>query len=229
MQLKKILIIFIIAGLIAAVKISGYDRYLTFTSLINSKEILTVYVNENFLISVVVFICVYIFVIALSIPGAVILTLAGGFLFSYWGIIYVITGATIGAALAFLTARNVLGDWIQNRYADKLKDFNREIKSNGPSYLLTLRFIPVFPFWLINLSAGISGVSLFTFIWTTFIGIIPGSAVYIYAGTQLGSIKNPGDIFSFRILMIFLLFTLLAIIPVVIKKIKNKPEGKNEN
>jgi uncharacterized membrane protein YdjX (TVP38/TMEM64 family) len=172
--------------------------------------------------------------VALSIPGATILTLTAGFLFGFFGIIYVNIGATIGAILAFLVARYLIGDWIQKRYGERFASFNREIAENGYNYLLTLRFIPLFPFFLVNIFAGITRVPLITYAWTTMVGIVPASFVYIYTGRQLGSIDHPGDILSWQIMLALVLLGLLVLSPVLIKKVMKKknretPEGQQKN
>ena len=165
---------------------------------------------------------------AFSLPGATILTLAAGYLFNFLiGAIYVNIGATTGAALAFLFARYVAGKSIQKKYADKLAKFNVELDKNGARYLLTLRFIPLFPFFLINIFAGLTNIPLRTFIWTTSLGILPGSLVYAYAGQQLGTIKSVGDIFTGKVLAAFLLLAAFALVPIVYNKFK-KIKQKNE-
>jgi uncharacterized membrane protein YdjX (TVP38/TMEM64 family) len=152
-----------------------------------------------------------------------VLTLSGGFLFgALLGTLYVNAGATTGATLAFLFCRYAAGDWIQEKYLDKLITFNRELSENGYRYLLALRLIPLFPFFLINAGAGLTKIPLRTFVWTTSLGILPGSFVYAFAGKQLGSIESMGDIFSTEILIAFSLLALLVLVPVVVKYSKRK-------
>jgi uncharacterized membrane protein YdjX (TVP38/TMEM64 family) len=169
------------------------------------------------------YIGIYIVVVALSIPGATILTLGGGFLFGVlWGVIYVNAGATTGATLAFLFCRYVAGEWVQNKYQDKLNNFNRELSKNGYRYLLALRLVPVFPFFLINICAGLTKIPLRTFVWTTSLGILPGSLVYAFAGSQLSAIESVEDIFSAKILSAFILLALFVIFPVLFNYIKRR-------
>ena len=174
-----------------------------------------------------IFVLIYIAAVALSIPGATILTLTAGFLFGFIGVIYVNIGASAGAVLAFLAARYLIGDWVQRRYGEKLASFNKEIAENGYNYLLTLRFIPLFPFFLINIFAGLTRVPLTVFAWTTMVGILPGSFVYIYTGRQLGIIDKPGDILSWQIILAFVLLGLLVLSPVVIKKFMKKERSNS--
>ncbi|HDZ69312.1 MAG TPA: TVP38/TMEM64 family protein, partial [Phycisphaerales bacterium] len=178
-------------------------------------------------LSVLAYIVIYIVVTGLSLPGATILTLAGGFLYKvFFTVIYVNIAATTGAMLAFLFARYIAGQWIQQSYGDKLAKFNEEVDRNGAYYLLTLRFIPIFPFFLINTFAGLTNVPLRTFLWTTSLGIFPGSLVYAYAGRQLCRIKAMQDIFTGQVLLAFLLLAAFAVLPVIVNRIK-KTKQKN--
>lgn len=219
---KQIIIAFCIFTLIILIRLSGLQDFLTFEMLRQYRDQLLSITAQHYIFAAGIFIFTYIAVVALSIPGAGILSLAAGFLFGFWGIIYVNVGATIGAILAFLVARYLIGDWLQKRYAEKLASFNKEIAENGYNYLLTLRLIPVFPFFLVNIFAGITRIPLTTYTWTTMAGIVPASFVFIYAGRQLGLIDKPGDIISWPILLVFVLFGLLALIPVFLKKIMKK-------
>jgi uncharacterized membrane protein YdjX (TVP38/TMEM64 family) len=168
------------------------------------------------------FIAVYVLATALSVPGAVILTLAGGFLFGpATSVIYIDIGATAGAACAFLSARYLLGNRLQQKYGGQLAKFNSEMDRNGASYLLTLRLIPVFPFFLINFLAGLTKVPLRTFLWTTSLGIIPGTAVFAFAGQQLGSIDSLADILSKKVIAAFAALGLFTLAPAVWKRIRN--------
>jgi uncharacterized membrane protein YdjX (TVP38/TMEM64 family) len=219
---KKIIVAAVFISLIVAARLLGLDRYLTFENLSHYKGHMLEFVNANYVLSAVIFIGLYIAATALSIPGAIILTLSGGVLFGLVAVAYVNIGATTGATLAFLSARYLLGNWIQEKYGDRLAVFNREVKENGPNYLLTLRFIPAVPFFLINIFAGLTRVPLLTFMWTTAAGIIPGSFVFVFAGTQLGSINGPSDVISWKVFAAFALLGLFAVAPVVVKKIMKR-------
>ena len=220
---KRIIFLIVILALIAITQLTDLDRYLTFENLQENKFRLQQMVEGNYVLSVGGYIVTYIVVVAFSIPGAAILTLTGGFLFGVlWGAIYVNAGATTGATLAFLFCRYVAGEWVQNKYQDKLKTFNKELSKNGYRYLLALRFIPVFPFFLINIFAGLTKIPLRTFIWTTSIGIFPGSLVYAFTGKQLGDIQSVEDIFSARIAVAFSLLALLVLFPVIVNYFRGK-------
>lgn len=219
---KKIIIALCIAAIIVGIRVFGWDHLLSLEMFRQYRDQLLAFTTQHYFPTVAIFILIYIVAVALSIPGATILTLTAGFLFGFFGVIYVNIGASVGAILAFLAARYLIGDWIQKRYGEKLASFNNEIAENGYNYLLTLRFIPLFPFFLINIFAGLTRVPLATFAWTTMVGILPGSFVYIYTGRQLGIIDKPGDILSWQIILAFVLLGLLVLSPVLIKKIMKK-------
>jgi len=225
---KKILIILILILVIATIRLTGVHKYLTFENLQKQKDILQNYVDGNYLLAIIIFILIYAVSVAFSIPGATILTLTGGLVFgTILGAIYVNVGATAGAIGVFIFARYLLGEKLQEKYKDKLAKFNNEIEINGYSYLLTLRFIPLFPFWMINLFAGLTKIPLRTYAWTTAVGILPGSLVYTYTGNQLNTINSVKDIFSWNILLAFVLLGLLALIPTILNHIKRRKNKKH--
>lgn len=214
-----ILLLIIILVLMAGNTKTG--SYFTLENLKNNREYLRYFVNHNYLISVVIYISIYILAVSLSIPGALILTLAGGYLFgAIPGAIYVNFGATIGSGFVFLTCRYLLGEWVQDRYKDKLIKFNEKINKYGYSYLLTLRLIPAFPFFFVNILASLTTIPFATFTWTTSAGIIPASLVYTFAGSQLNNISSLKDILSVKILFVFLLLAFIAFLPVIRNKYK---------
>jgi uncharacterized membrane protein YdjX (TVP38/TMEM64 family) len=219
---KRIIVALFIVALIILIRFSGLHELLTFDMLRQCRNQLLAITAQNYILTVGIFILIYIAVVALSIPSATILSLTAGFLFGFWGVFYVNIGATIGAILAFLAARYLIGDWLQKRYKERLASFNEEIAENGYNYLLTLRLIPIFPFFLVNIFAGITRIPLVTYTWTTMVGIAPASFVFIYAGRQLGNINRPGDIITWQILLAFVLFGLLALSPVFLKKLMKK-------
>ncbi len=184
-------------------------------------------VDEYLLLTAVIFVLVYFVSVALSVPGAWLLTLTGGFLFGpIASTLLVNLGASSGAVVIFLAARYFVGSKVQEKYGDKLEKFNREIEVNGSSYLLTLRFIPLFPFFLINLFSGFTTVRLRTFIWTTVFGIMPGSFVYSYLG-YVGTTIEPGQsLFSPQIILALVLLAGFSLIPVVYRKIKAGKTGE---
>jgi len=134
------------------------------------------------------------------------------------GTVFVNVGATTGATLAFLAARYLLRDWVEQKFGDRLQPIQEGFAKNAFSYLMTLRLIPLFPFFLVNLVSGLTRVPLGTYIVATALGIIPGSFVYAYAGRQLGTINSLREIASPNVLLAFTLLGLLALVPVVYRR-----------
>ena len=217
----QIVVLLVLIAIIVAIRVSGAGSYLTVENLRMHKEQLEQFISSHYALSVLVYITIYLISVAFSVPGATVLTLAGGFLFHLFpGIVYVNVGATLGAACAFLLSRYILGNTIQNKYGAQLERFNRELDENGHLYLLSVRFIPAFPFFLINILSGLTKVPLWTYLWTTCVGILPGSVVYTFAGSQLGTINSVKDLFGGRILLAFLLLAALTLVPLVVKKVR---------
>lgn len=199
-------------------------RFLSLTVLKENRDSLLVFTDANFAAAVGIFIAVYAIVTGLSLPGAVILTLAGGFLFgAVLATVLVNIGATTGATLAFLTARYLLRDTVEQKFEKWLCPFQEGFAENAFSYLLTLRLIPLFPFFVVNLVSGLTRVNIGTYVTATAVGIIPGSFVYAYAGRQLGTINSLKEIASPNVLGAFVLLGLLALVPVVYKRFVVKP------
>ncbi|HET9961881.1 MAG TPA: TVP38/TMEM64 family protein [Nitrospiraceae bacterium] len=177
------------------------------------------FTDGHYASAVGLFIFAYCTVVGLSLPGGAIMTLAGGFLFgSALGTLYVNVGATTGATLAFLAARYLLRDWVERKFGSRLSPFQEGFAKNSFSYLLTLRLIPLFPFFLVNMLSGLTRVPIGTYVAATALGIIPGSFVFAYAGRQLGTINSLKEIVSPNVLFAFTLLGLLALVPVLYKK-----------
>jgi uncharacterized membrane protein YdjX (TVP38/TMEM64 family) len=157
---------------------------------------------------------IYILQTALSLPGAAILSLAAGAVFGVVaGTAYAVIAATIGATLAFVVTRYLLRDTVQHRFGDRLAGMNRELAERGFNYLLFLRLVPVFPFFLINLAAGLTRLPLKTFFLATLLGIIPGGFVYVNAGASLATIDTLAGIATPRVLGSFALLGCFALLP----------------
>jgi len=220
----------IVAGVILLLRFTEVGEALRPANLEANKEQLFGRVQENYLLAVLIFIAVYIAVVALSIPGATVLTLLGGFFFGgvsgMAGVglasIYVNVGATAGAFLVFLAARFFLGDMVHAKYGAKLERFDAELAENGKNYLLTMRFIPIFPFWMINLLAGVARVAPITFLWTTSLGIIPGAIVYNYVGYAFGSLGGEADKAIRNVVFALWALALISIMPVILKKVRKR-------
>jgi len=219
---KKIIFAIIFILIITLIKFFDLDSFFTFENLKAQKDILSTFVNENYVLTIIIFVLLYISAVAFMLPIATVLTLAGGFLFgAVMGTIFVNIGATIGAVIAFLFSRYILGKKVQEKYEKQLEKFNKELETNKYQYLFSLRFLPIFPFFLVNFLCGVTKLDLKAFIITTSLGIIPGSFVYTYAGSSLATIESIGDIFTKEILFAFILLGSLTLLPVLVKKIKS--------
>jgi uncharacterized membrane protein YdjX (TVP38/TMEM64 family) len=215
----RIVIVLVIAVAVGAFFYFDLGRFLSLTALKDNRDSLLAFTDANFMAAVAIFIGAYAMVAGLSLPGAVILTLAGGFLFGAgWATVFVNVGATTGATVAFLTARYLLRDTVEQKFGKWLGPFQEGFAKNAFSYLLTLRLIPLFPFFVVNLVSGLTRVSVGTYVAATALGIIPGSFVYAYAGRQLGTINSLKEIASPNVIAAFVLLGLLALVPVIYKK-----------
>jgi len=222
---KKIAIGLGLVGVILLFRALGLDQYLNTEYLLEQRHQLLTLVDNHLLLTAFVYCGIYIGAVAFSVPGAAVLSIAGGLLFGLpFGMLIVNIGATLGATLNFIFARYIVGESIQAKYSDKLEKFNEDIEKNGKNYLLTLRLIPVFPFFLINVLAGVTSVKLRTFIWTTAVGIIPGSVFYVYAGTTLKNADTLTDFISWKTTVPLILLGLLAFLPVIINKYRKKTD-----
>ncbi len=221
-------IIIAIAVGIAVILFFYFDlqRFLTLDALKANRQTLLDYYADHKLIMVAGFMAIYIVQTALSLPGAAILSLAAGAIFgSIMGTVYANIAATIGATLAFLVTRYLLRDVVLNKFGSKLEGMNRELEERGFGYLLFLRLVPLFPFFLINLAAGLTRLPLRTFFFGTMLGIIPGGFVYVNAGASLATIDSLSGIASPRVLGSFALLGLFALVPVLYNKFKARKQA----
>ena len=222
-SIKKWVVAGIILLGVAAFFYFDLGRFLTLTSLKENRDALQNYTENHYAFTVILFIVIYCVQTVLSLPGAGILSLAGGFLFGVWrGTIYVNLGATSGATLAFLVARYLFQDAVEQKFGKRVHAIQQGFSQNAFHYLLTLRLIPLFPFFLVNLACGLTRIRLSTYVTATAIGILPGSFVFTNAGKQLGTIESVRDIASSGVLGSFVLLGLLAIVPVIYKRFKKK-------
>ncbi|MGM0418160.1 MAG: dihydrolipoyl dehydrogenase [Thermodesulfobacteriota bacterium] len=207
----KIILVLVIAAAFFSFKIFVPGEYLTLSYIKSIHTDLVSFYLENKLISIAGFGGVYIIMAALSLPGATVMTLAGASVMGFWtGLIVISFASSIGAYLAFLSSRFVLRDFVNKKYSEKIKKINQGIKKDGVFYLLTLRLIPVFPFFIINLAMGLTSIKASSYYIVSQLGMLPGTAVYVNAGTQLGDITSTGSIITLPLL---LSFALLGIFP----------------
>ena len=205
----------------------GLNNYFSFEALRANRAWLLGQVADNAVGSAIVYILVYIVAVAFSLPGGALLTIVGGFLFGLvLGSAYVIVGATIGAVALFLIAKTALGDPLKARMGPWMGRMEAGFRENAFSYLLFLRLIPVFPFFVVNLVPAFLGVPLRTYFLTTLIGIIPGTVVYIQVGAGLGSILENGKDFSPSnaltpdVILALVGLSILSLLPILYKKLK---------
>ncbi|MDV6250637.1 TVP38/TMEM64 family protein [Vibrio sp. EA2] len=198
----------------------NFSQYFTLDNAKAQQEALNTYISERFVVAITLYFIAYIAITAFSIPGAAVVTLLAAALFGFWASLVLVSFAsTIGATLAFLSSRYLLRDWVQTKFAAKLSAINEGVKKDGSSYLLSLRLIPVFPFFLINLLMGLTPMSVGRFYITSQIGMLPGTAVYLNAGTQLATIESLSDIVSPSVLASF---ALLGLFPMIVKWVMKK-------
>jgi len=217
----KLILSILIGCVIGAFFYFDLGRFLSLDMIKHNRDRLLAFTDLHYTASIMLFILTYVVVAGLALPGAVILTLVGGFLFgSVWGTLFVNVGATTGAVFAFLAARYLLRDWVEAKFGEWLRPLQDGITRDAFSYLLTLRLIPIFPFFALNLVSGLTRMSLPTYASATALGIIPGSFVYAYAGRQLGTIDSLKDIASVNVIGAFVLLGILALTPVAYKKLR---------
>jgi len=214
---RKAAIVVLIIVCLAAFKYLGLGQYLTLDYLKQSQERFAGLYAARPLAVIAVYMLIYILATALSLPGAVIMTLAGGALFGLLvGTVVISFASTIGATLACLVSRFLLRDWVQKKFGERLAPINRGIEQEGGFYLFTMRLVPAFPFFLINLAMGVTRIPLLQYYWVSQIGMLPGTIVYVNAGKELAKIDSVSGILSPSLLASF---ALLGLFPITVKKI----------
>ena len=246
-RLWPLVLLFAAGGLVLAM---GWHRYLTLQELAENRQTLRGLMDANMALSLAAFIVLYAATVTLSLPGGAVLTIAGGFVFGWFlGGVASIVGATIGACAAFLIARSSLGDFLAARAVPWLSRFRQGFQEDAFSYLLFLRLVPIFPFWLVNLAPGLLGVSFATYVATTILGIIPGTFAYSLAGNGLDSLieaqqamhqsclakmgpggqescpyaLDPGALLTPELIAGLVALGLVALVPVMVKWFRRRP------
>ena len=209
-------------------------RFISFTALQQHHEVLIHWTKANLLLVSLIYLGVYIVMTAISVPGAAIMSITGGFLFGiYLGTLYIIISATIGAIIIFMAAKTAFAELLLTKAGPLVKQMEKGFQENAMSYLLFLRFIPIFPFWLVNIVPALLNVRLRIFIIATFIGIIPGSLVYASLGNGLGTILSSEQttdlhiLFKPSILWPLVGLAVLSLIPVIYKRVKKRRGTKH--
>ena len=225
MQIKKIIIATLIVIVLILLLLFDLHHYLTVENLESSKDKLNLYYQDNPLLVLGTYFVIYLTSTAFSLPGATVLTLAGGALFGLvTGTLVVSFASTIGATLAMLISRLLLKDWVQNRFTAQMGKINSGIIREGAFYLFTMRLLPAVPFFVINLVMGLTPMRTKTFFWVSQLGMLPATLVYVNAGSELGKVQTIDDILS---LSLIISFVLLGIFPLLIKKIIREIQAKN--
>nr|WP_158118567.1 TVP38/TMEM64 family protein [Vibrio cidicii] len=205
---------------VMAILLYHFAPYLTLENAKAQQQLLSNFISQHWLTAAITYFFLYVALTAFSIPGATVVTLLGAALFGFWfSLLLVSFASTVGATLAFLSSRYLLREWVQKKFSDKLQAINQGVERDGSFYLLSLRLIPVFPFFLINLLMGLSKMTASRFYLTSQIGMLPGTVVYLNAGTQIAEIDSLSGIVSPAVLLSFLL---LGLFPMVVKWLMNK-------
>jgi len=207
----------------------GLDRYVSFQMLSDHREELIYLVEDNIMLSALAYMSVYVAVIAFSLPGGAILSITGGFLFGTWvGSALTVIGATTGATLLFLAARTAFADLMRRKAGRTARRMRDGFRKNALNYLLFLRLVPIFPFWLVNLVPALLDVPLRTYVIGTVLGIIPGTVVYVSVGNGLGAVLDSGSapdlgiLFQPEIFLPLLGLAVLALVPVVYQRCRRQ-------
>jgi pyruvate/2-oxoglutarate dehydrogenase complex dihydrolipoamide dehydrogenase (E3) component/uncharacterized membrane protein YdjX (TVP38/TMEM64 family) len=212
----RLLVVIFLAAVVLAFFAAGGHRYLSFDYVKTQQSAIQAWYASHPWGAVIGFFLLYVAVAGLSLPGAALLTLLAGAIFGLlWGTLIVSFASSVGATLALLASRFVLRDWVQARFSRQLQGINRGIEKEGAFYLFTLRLIPAVPFFVINLAMGLTPMRAAAFYWVSQLGMLPGTLVYVNAGTQLGRIESPQGILSWQLIGAFVL---LGIFPLIAKK-----------
>ena len=213
MNKGRIAVILVLAVLVVAFLWFDLGRYLNLEYLKARQADIDAFYHEHPVMVLAAYFAAYVAITGLSLPGAAIMTLAGGAVFGLlWGTVVVSFASTLGATVAFVVSRYILRDGIQRRYGDRLKTINAGVERDGGFYLFTMRLVPAFPFFVINLVMGLTPMRTLTFAWVSQVGMLPGTVVYVNAGTQLGRIESLQGILSPTLIGSFVLLGLFPLI-----------------
>jgi uncharacterized membrane protein YdjX (TVP38/TMEM64 family) len=221
--LLKLLVLALFLGGIIVFFALGGQRYLNLETLKANRDALIQYADQHYLSAFVIGFLIYTISTALSLPGGLILSLAVGLVFGRWaGTVLIVFAATLGATLVFLAARYLFADIARKKMGGLAQKINEGFTQDAFNYLLFLRLVPLFPFWLVNLAPAFTNVSLKTYVTATAIGILPGTFVFANLGQSLGRVSSTKDLLTPPIIGAFVLLGVFALIPVLYKKFKAK-------
>lgn len=221
---RKVQTVLIVSGILcalAALYFSGITNHITLEKIQLKSAALKHAVDEHYIQAIILFTLSFMALIAATLPIVGLLTMLGVYLFGFIpGFFAALMGASLGSTFSFLIIRYVVGSFIRNRYKTRLEKFSKKINELGYSYLLTLQLLSIFPYVVINVLAAFTNVSTFTLFWTTLVGSMPLIFIYAVAGRQFGSMSSASDIFSPQIMVIFALFALATLLPMIVRYFK---------
>ncbi len=216
MNKKKIALVALFITAVTLFFVLDLGQYLNLAYIKSQQQVINDYYDLNPVKTGLIFFISYILITGVSLPGAGIMTLAGGAIFGVvWGTILVSFGSVFGATMAFLIARYLFHDYIQHKFSHRLKRINKGIREEGDLYLFTIRFVPIFPFFIVNTLMALTPIKTLNFAVVSQIGMLVPTIIFVNAGTQLARIESPGDVLSLELL---LSFALLGIFPIIAKK-----------
>lgn len=234
-SIKRLLPLVLLAAGFAAFFLFGLDEYVTLDTLRDNRAALQEWVAANVLLAALVYMAIYTAMVAFSVPGALIATLTGGFLFgTIFGGLYTVVAATAGATIIFLVAKTALGDALRAKAGPAIRKMEEGFRKNAFSYLMVLRLVPLFPFFLVNLAPAFLGVPLRTYVLATFLGILPGTFIFASVGNGLGVIFDQGGepdlgiITKPEVLFPILGLALLSLVPVIYKRFAPQSAASEE-
>lgn len=218
----KIFLIILLVCIIILLRYSGLVQYFSIQNIKYHQLLITNFIRNHYTTSVLIYIAINIAAILLMMPITIMLNIAAGFFFGVIpGICYGIVSAAIGATFSLLVFRYVLSAHTFARYTDKLQRFKANFNKNGVWYLLSLQLLPITPYPIINICAALSGISIWTFLWTTVVGILPGLSLYTFAGKQLREATDASHILSWHLIVVLIILSMMVLLPILIRKRKN--------
>ena len=219
MSRKQLLIVLAVVALVTLFFVADVGRFLTLEYLQASRESIVAQVDAQPVAASAIYFVIYVLVTGLSLPGAAVMTLAGGAVFgTLWGLLLVSFASSIGATLAFLISRSLLHEWVRGRFGEYLEGIDRGFEKDGNFYLFSIRMVPVFPFFVINLLMGLTRISAPAFYLVSQVGMLAGTFVFVYAGTQLAQVHELGDVLSPQLIIAL---SLLGVFPLAARKLMN--------
>lgn len=211
----------VVAGLI--LRIMGLESLFSLENLKSHHDVLQLFVSQHYLWSIVLYLLVYTALVSMTLPIAILGIIAAGLLFGFWvGLILVMVGTVAGSTISFLAMRYLFKETIPDRFKARLACFDQKLNEHGALYLLSLHLLGVTPFFIVNALAALANVSIFTFTWTTVVGIIPTSVLFVYMGCTLSNFSSINDVFTTPVLILLALLAFLTLLPILITRFRKK-------